>query len=92
MAAFLKEGRLRSAAAAIGNVFEEALGLEEVAVLRAVLAAGGMLGGGMSGSGSAVFGLFDEPEAALSCAAQLKARGAAVFVCRPYAHGPTVLS
>ena len=91
MATFLRERRLRPAAAAIGNVFEEALDLKEVAALRAILVASGMLGGGMSGSGSAVFGLFDESEAASSCAARLEACGAAVFVCRPYAHGPTVV-
>lgn len=41
----------------------------------------------MTGSGPAVFGLFTDPVLAESCAAQLRRRYSAVFVCRPAPSG-----
>ena len=70
------------------NVFEEALALPEVAAIGQVMREHGTLGCRMTGSGSAVFGLFDNEEAARRCAAALRRDYDEVFQCRPCPHGP----
>lgn len=63
--AALKAGDLPGTARRICNVFEEVLPLrhrDAVAAIKAVLLERGALGAGMSGTGPAVFGLFDRKE------------------------------
>ena len=56
----------------------------EVAALKAALIAGGARDALMSGSGPTVFGLFDDQETAVRCAASLEPRyGDKVFLTRP---------
>lgn len=73
-------------AAAVGanlfNVFDEALSLPAVALIKAAMAAYRPLGCQMTGSGSAVFALFDSEEQAQAAADGLTAMGE-TFVCRP---------
>ena len=65
-------GDLAAVAHGLCNVFEEALALPEVAAIGQVMREHGTLGCRMTGSGSAVFGLFDNEEAARRCAAALR--------------------
>ena len=81
-------GDLAAVAHGLCNVFEEALALPEVAAIGQVMREHGTLGCRMTGSGSAVFGLFDNEEAARRCAAALRRDYDEVFQCRPCAHGP----
>ena len=81
-------GDLAAVAHGLCNVFEEALALPEVAAIGQVMREHGTLGCRMTGSGSAVFGLFDNEEAARRCAAALRRDYDEVFQCRPCPHGP----
>lgn len=69
--------------AQVCNVFEPALALPGVAAIRREMEAFRPLAGQMTGSGSAVFGLFGEESAARQCAARLGAQFPVAFVCRP---------
>lgn len=64
-----------------GNLFEEAIQLEEVAVIKKSMLECGALNAVMTGSGSAVFGLFNESSAAEKCAAELKKQGFFAEIC-----------
>ncbi len=73
----------------LGNVFETALQLPEVAAIRAAMAAYHPLGCRMTGSGSAVVALFAEDADAIACAAAMGALGE-VYLCRPTGCGPAL--
>lgn len=81
-------GDLAGAARELCNVFEEALALPETAAIEQVMRDHGTLGCRMTGSGSAVFGLFDDRDAARRCAAALRREYDDVYECRPCPHGP----
>ncbi len=83
-------GDLAAVVRELCNVFEEALALPETAEIQRVMREHRTLGCRMTGSGSAVFGLFDDDEAARRCTAVLRRRYEEVFICRPCPHGPVV--
>ena len=87
MAAALHKGDLADAAQAVCNVFEEGMALEEVAAIRTAMRAYSPLGRQMTGSGSAVFALFEDESRACDCARALSGLGN-TFVCRPWPAGP----
>ncbi|MCM1007147.1 MAG: 4-(cytidine 5'-diphospho)-2-C-methyl-D-erythritol kinase [Ruminococcus flavefaciens] len=64
-----------------GNLFEEAVQLEEVANIKKIILECGALNAVMTGSGSAVFGLFNESSAAEKCVAKLKKHGFFAEIC-----------
>lgn len=84
----LCRGDLQGVAAGLCNVFEQAIGLPEVKHIRGIMSAHHTLGSAMTGSGSAVFGIFTEEADARRCAEQLRGAGNAAFVCAPCAQGP----
>ncbi len=88
--AFCRED-LPALGALLENVLEQAVFLPEVQDLRRQMCQNGALGSRMTGSGTAVFGLFAEKKPALRCARQLYQRGGSVFVVRPVAYGPRLL-
>ncbi len=65
----------------IGNLFESAICLDEVADIKAKMASNGALAACMTGSGSAVFGIFDTQEKAAECADILELSGYFAEVC-----------
>ncbi len=69
------------------NVFESALALPEVAAIRAQMLQNGALGACMSGSGSAVFGIFPSSVQALDCLEGLKKEYPLTFLCLPVEKG-----
>ena len=79
----LKEGSLSALGAALGNDFEDVLRLPEVDAVKAAMLDFGAAGACMTGSGSAVFGLFAGLETAMFCAAELKKSFPETFLCRP---------
>lgn len=93
---FLEQGDLPGLCGAMENVFEELCQsqpqLEQVLVLRQSLCRMGALGARMSGSGSAVFGIFSDPQQAMACAGQLEgAPGVeSVHLAAPWAGGPVI--
>lgn len=64
-----------------GNLFEQAVRLDEVFALKREMLAMNAASAVMTGSGSAVFGLFSDTEAAGKCAAKLREQGYFAQVC-----------
>lgn len=68
-----------------GNLFEQAIQLEEVSDIEEIMSGNGALNAVMTGSGSAVFGLFDTQEKADSCAEKLREKGYFAQACKTVA-------
>ncbi|MBQ3132793.1 MAG: 4-(cytidine 5'-diphospho)-2-C-methyl-D-erythritol kinase [Clostridia bacterium] len=80
--AALAAGDAAGVGAHLFNVFDDALAIPAVALVKAAMAAYRPLGCQMTGSGSAVFALFDSEEQAQEAADGLATLGE-TFVCRP---------
>lgn len=80
----LCNGDLEEIARCVGNVFDEVLALSDVARIKEWMREHGALGSSMTGSGSAVFGLFDDKHTASACVAALKDADFTALLCRPY--------
>lgn len=83
MTGALKTGNLAGIASCLGNGFESIIKLKEVAEIKKAMLSSGALGASMTGSGSAVFGLFDSDEKAAACKTKLSEKYAEVFLCIP---------
>lgn len=84
MTAALDAGELRAVAAALCNSFERAVPPDSaVWVIREALRAQGALAAMLSGSGSAVFGLFDTETAACAAVEALRPAWPEIFLTRP---------
>ena len=70
-----------------GNLFEQAVRLEEVESIKSTMMDCGAMNSVMTGSGSAVFGLFSEKNEAESCAEKLRASGYFAQVCETVPKG-----
>ena len=79
----LERGDLGGVARCVGNSFEASMALPHTAALTAAMRAHGALAAALTGSGSAVFGLFDDDDAASACAAALRPAYPLTRVCRP---------
>lgn len=75
----------------MSNAFEQLLELPEVAEVEALLIKHGAVKAVMSGSGSAVFGVFNSLPKAENCFSECKNQYADTYLCRPYHKGATVL-
>lgn len=64
-----------------GNLFEQAVQLDEVDDIKSVMVNNGALKAVMTGSGSAVFGLFSSTEKAKVCAEKLREKSYFAAVC-----------
>ena len=76
-------GDIRAVAESLGNDFEQVLHLEDVTRIKQLMKSMGALGACMTGSGSAVYGIFDDAAAAAACKASLKKEYYKVFLCEP---------
>ena len=78
-------GDLEGLARRMFNVFEDVLprSCSEIGVIKNALLDAGALGAVMSGTGSAVFGLFPDPAAAETAASALRGRWRDSFAARP---------
>jgi 4-diphosphocytidyl-2-C-methyl-D-erythritol kinase len=78
----------------LGNAFEEVVGARSnaIASLRGRLLAGGALGARLTGSGSAVFGVFEERASLSALARQFDSRRYLVAVARPTKVGAALTS
>ena len=80
----LQTGDFSRAAACAGNAFERAVRLPEVGDIERRMLAAGASAARMTGSGSAVFGLFGDEEKARRCSSALSEKYQDVFLCRPF--------
>lgn len=87
----MEKGQLDALSLFMENVLEQSEQNETVKTLRQVLLKNGALAARMTGSGSAVFGLFSEKEAASRCAVALAGENRQIFVTKPYPKGITLL-
>ncbi len=83
MCVALARGDLRSVAATVGNSFEAPMALPDTAAICARMREYGAMAAALTGSGSAVFGMFEENETAARCAAALAEAYPCTRVCRP---------
>ncbi len=74
---------MEAVAAHVGNVFDEVLQLPDVVQIKALMRENGARGCSMTGSGSAVFGLFDDKHTAADCVSVLKDYDFTAFICYP---------
>ncbi len=79
----LKQGSLSAVADVCGNAFESVILIPEVRQIKAVMLQNGALGSCMTGSGSAVYGIFSDFGKAEECASALSSRFRDVFLCHP---------
>mgnify|MGYP001666148028 CR=1 FL=1 len=89
--ASLIAGDMKEAALYMSNAFEQLLNLPEVTEIETLLTKHGALKAVMSGSGSAVFGIFDSPLKAEKCFLECKPQYPETYLCHPYNKGATVL-
>jgi 4-diphosphocytidyl-2-C-methyl-D-erythritol kinase len=75
----------------MGNVFEELVKLREVETLKSILLRGGALGAAMSGSGSAVIGLFAGEREAAACLRDLREITEEAYLTKPLGGGAEIL-
>lgn len=69
------------------NVLEPVCGLAEIPMIKNIMKSYGAKGAIMTGSGSAVFGIFTDRKKAYDCERNLKARFSECFLCTPITHG-----
>ena len=79
----VQSGSLEKIASSIGNEFEQVLDLPEISLIKHQMIALGALGACMTGSGSAVFSIFDNLESAQLCTKELSRMYRDVFLCEP---------
>lgn len=82
MLSALESGDLRKIGASLGNRFDETMKLMQVKVIEKAMLSSGACGAMMTGSGSAVYGIFDDEAAAAACAALLADKGEC-FITEP---------
>ena len=79
----VESGHVGAIAERLGNRFDDALAIPEVQEIKEALLAGGAMNAVMTGSGSAVFGIYESEAAAQGAAAQLDKRLGAIFTAVP---------
>lgn len=87
----IRAGDLGGICDAAGNALEVCAGGADTASLKEALTAHGARAALMTGSGAAVFGIFDAEETARQAAAALEAPGRLVYVLRPDRGGARVV-
>lgn len=83
-------GDLSGICSALHNDFEEVLNLSDINEVKSAMYKCKALGAAMSGSGSAVFGIFRNERKALKCADKLKETYSKVYVTVPTSTGASV--
>ena len=88
--AAIRAGDLPGLCAAAGNALEHCSGATETPAIRALLGEHGALTSLMTGSGAAVFGVFDAEDKAQAAAEALRTRYKQVYLARPDRGGARV--
>ena len=88
----LQDQNLPALGGLLENVLEQAVPLPQVQILRESILKNGALGSRMTGSGTAVFGLFSNKNQALRCARRMYGFGGSFFLARPVGYGAKLLS
>ena len=86
----IRAENLRAVCAAAGNALEHCSGAVETPSICATLREHGALTAQMTGSGAAVFGVFDDETAARNALTALRPNYKQCYLCRPTHGGPRV--
>ena len=86
MVSLLSGGDLRRIGEAVANRFDETMKLQQVREIKRVMQNAGAFGSSMTGSGSAVFGIFNSEATARECMQQLEGKGR-LYLARPLPYG-----
>ncbi len=81
-------GNVRSVAEGLYNKFEDVTGNEEIEHIKEEMLSQGAVGSIMTGSGSAVFAIFDDEDKADDCVSHIKGKYDQVFLAKPCKNGP----
>ena len=87
----IRAGDLEGLCSAAGNALEVCAGGADTAALKEALTAHGARAALMTGSGAAVFGIFETEDAARQAAAALEAAGRQIYTLRPDRGGARVV-
>lgn len=87
----LESGDLTALGGSLHNAFEQVVPNDEIDSIKSVMSSCGALGSLMSGSGSAIFALFDESSNAQTCFDALQKAGVRVHICAPSKFGCQIL-
>ena len=87
----IRSGDLNGLCSAAGNALEVCAGGADTAALKEALTAHGARAALMTGSGAAVFGIFEAEDAARQAAAALEAAGRQIYTLRPDRGGARVV-
>lgn len=82
-------GNISGIAGALYNKFEEVADIGEIDEIKSLMKQSGALGALMTGSGSAVFGIFDDEDKADECRDRLGEKYDEVYIVHPTASGPS---
>ena len=91
MLAAVKSGNLAAIGTNLRNVFEQITNIPEVETLKGIMLCDGALGAVMTGSGTAVVGLFDEEADAKTALRHLREQVAETYLTRPTESGARVV-
>lgn len=91
LAGAIKAGNIKGVASCLGNVLENVAELREIPELKSIMLGAGALGSLMSGSGSAVFGIFESRWLAKRCMRKIYSKANCVLLARPVSHGAEVI-
>ena len=89
--AAIRAGDLAALCAAAGNALEHCSGAKETPLIRAILDEQGALASLMTGSGAAVFGVFDSEAKAQAARAALRQQYKQVYLAQPDRGGPRLV-
>lgn len=87
----LREGKLEAFSKEMRNVFEQATGTEKTGRIKETLISHGALGAIMTGSGSAVFGIFTDKEAAEKAISDAEFSDCEAYVAVPVEQGCEII-
>lgn len=82
-------GNVSGIAKALYNKFEEVADIREIDDIKSMMKQSGALGALMTGSGSAVFGIFDDEDKADECKSRLSEKYDEIFIVHPVPNGPS---
>ncbi len=84
--AAIKSNNLKDTAKNIYNRFEKVFNLDYIAKIKNILNENGALNSCMTGTGSAVYGVFEDEEKAIYCKKILSKSYKDVFLCNPFSY------
>ena len=92
MLELLADGEFRTALKLCGNVFEQAIEVPGRVDIKDIMNKNGALASCMTGSGSAVYGIFEEKSDAENSAEKLREMFNDVYICTPEPNGVEIIS